>query len=117
MCFQRLAFSDYKSFFYPSIGLSAILTSMFNAPDWLTYLKVRGSYTEVGNSYGRFMTTVTYPYDEQTQSWTSTSSYPNTKLKPERTKSWEVGLDARILNDIIGILPIGLPLRDIAPQG
>ena len=46
------------------------------------------------------MTTVTYPYDEQTQSWTSTSSYPNTKLKPERTKSWEVGLDARILNDI-----------------
>ena len=97
---SRLAFSDYKSFFYPSIGLSAILTSMFNAPDWLTYLKVRGSYTEVGNSYGRFMTTVTYPYDEQTQSWTSTSSYPNTKLKPERTKSWEVGLDARILNDI-----------------
>ena len=37
---------------------------------------------------------------EQAQSWTSTSSYPNTKLKPERTKSWEVGLDARILNDI-----------------
>lgn len=97
---SRLAFSDYKSFFYPSVGLSAILTSMFNAPDWLTYLKVRGSYTEVGNSYGRFMTTVTYPYDEQTQNWTSTSSYPNTKLKPERTKSWEVGLDARILNDI-----------------
>lgn len=97
---SRLAFSDYKSFFYPSIGLSAILTSMFNAPDWLSFLKVRGSYTEVGNSYGRFMTTITYPYDEQTQNWTSASSYPNTKLKPERTKSWEIGLDARFLNDI-----------------
>lgn len=97
---SRLAFSDYKSFFYPSIGLSAIVTSMFNAPDWLSFLKVRGSYTEVGNSYDRFMTTITYPYDEQTQSWTSTSSYPNTKLKPERTKSWEIGVDARFLNDI-----------------
>ena len=97
---SRLAFSDYKSFFYPSIGLSAILSSMFDTPDWLTYLKVRGSYTEVGNSYERFMTTITYPYNEQTQSWTSTSSYPNTKLKPERTKSWEVGMDARLLNDI-----------------
>ena len=96
---SRLAFSDYKSFFYPSIGLSAILTSMFNAPDWLTYLKVRGSYTEVGNSYGRFMTTVTYPYDEQTQSWTSTSSYPNTKLKPERTDSWEIGVDGTFFKD------------------
>lgn len=97
---SRLAFSDYKSFFYPSVGLSAILSSMFDTPDWLTFLKVRGSYTEVGNSYGRFMTTITYPYNEQTQSWTTTSSYPNTKLKPERTKSWEVGVDARFLNDI-----------------
>lgn len=97
---SRLAFSDYKSFFYPSVGLSAILTSMFNTPDWITFLKVRGSYTEVGNSYGRFMTTITYPYNEQTQSWTSMSSYPNTKLKPERTKSWEAGIDTRFLNGI-----------------
>ena len=97
---SRLAFSDYKSFFYPSVGLSAILTSMFDTPEWLSFLKVRGSYTEVGNSYDRFMTTVTYPYDEASHNWNTTSVYPNTKLKPERTKSWEVGVDARFLNDI-----------------
>ena len=97
---SRLVNTDEESFFYPSIGLSGIISEMVKLPEFISYLKVRGSYTEVGNSYGRFMTTVTYPYDEQTQSWTSTSSYPKTKLKPERTKSWEVGLDARILNDI-----------------
>ena len=46
------------------------------------------------------MTTVTYPYDEASHNWNTTSVYPNTKLKPERTKSWEVGVDARFLNDI-----------------
>lgn len=97
---SRLAFSDYKSFFYPSVGLSAIISSMFDAPDWLSFLKVRGSYTEVGNSYDRFMTSITYPYDEASHNWTSTSIYPNTKLKPERTKSWEIGVDAKFLNDI-----------------
>ena len=49
---SQLAYSDYKCFFYPSVGLSAVISSMFDAPEWLTYLKVRGSYTEVGNSYG-----------------------------------------------------------------
>lgn len=96
---SRLAFSDYKSFFYPSVGLSAILSEAISMPKWITYLKVRGSYTEVGNAYSRFMTTVTYPYDEQSQSWNSLARYPNLKLKPERTKSWEVGMDARFFND------------------
>lgn len=97
---SRLAFSDYKSFFYPSVGLSVILSSMFDLPDWFSFLKIRGSYTEVGNSYDRFMTTVTYPYDEEGQRWSSSTVYPNTKLKPERTKSWEIGFDANLFNHI-----------------
>ena len=97
---SRLAFSDYKSFFYPSVGGSAILSEFLHMPDWFSYLKVRGSYTEVGNAYGRFMTTITYPYDEQGQSWQSIANYPNTKLKPERTKSWEIGIDTRFFNDL-----------------
>ena len=51
---SQLAYSDYKCFFYPSVGLSAVISSMFDAPEWLTYLKVRGSYTEVGSSYGTY---------------------------------------------------------------
>ncbi|MDE7126601.1 MAG: SusC/RagA family TonB-linked outer membrane protein [Bacteroidales bacterium] len=97
---SRLAFSDYSSFFYPSVGLSAIVSNMFHAPRWLSLLKVRASYTEVGNAYDRFLTTVTYPYDEQSDKWSTSAVYPNTKLKPERTKSWEVGVDANFFNDL-----------------
>lgn len=97
---SRLAYSDYKSFFYPSVGLSAVISSMFDAPKWLSLLKVRGSYTEVGNAYDRFLTSVTYPYDEQSQSWTTSTRYPNTRLKPERTKSYEIGLDAVFFDDL-----------------
>lgn len=93
---SQLAYSNYSSFFYPSVGLSAIISNMFEAPKWLTYLKVRGSYTEVGNSYDRFMTTITYPYDGESNSWTTSTTYPNLDLKPERTKSWEVGIDFRL---------------------
>lgn len=97
---SKLAYSDYDSFFYPSVGLSAIISNMFDAPKWLSLLKVRGSYTEVGNAYDRFMTTITYPYNEQSSSWSTSTVYPNLKLKPERTKSWEVGIDANFFNDL-----------------
>lgn len=96
---SRLAFSNHKSFFYYSGGLSAVVSSMTQMPEWISYLKVRGSYSEVGSPYDRFMTTVSYPFDEQSHNWTSTSIYPNTDLKPERTKSYEAGVDARLFND------------------
>ncbi|MCD8313579.1 MAG: SusC/RagA family TonB-linked outer membrane protein, partial [Bacteroidales bacterium] len=97
---SQLAYSDYKSFFYPSVGLSLVISNMFNAPSWLSFLKVRASYTEVGNSYDRFMNLVQYPYDGESNSWTSTTTYPNLKLKPERTKSWEAGLNVWFLQRI-----------------
>lgn len=97
---SKLAFSNYKSFFYPSVGLSAIVSNMINTPEWVSLLKVRASYTEVGNSYGRFMTTIRYPFNPQNHSWSTTAIYPNIKLKPERTKSWEVGVDARLFNNV-----------------
>ena len=97
---SKLAFSDYPGFFYPSVGLSAVISNMFDAPKWLSFLKVRGSYTEVGNAYDRYMTKVFYKYDGESNSWSSTAKYPNTALKPERTKSWEFGLNAKFLNSI-----------------
>ena len=97
---SELAYSNYSCFMYPSVGISAVLSSLFDAPDWLSFLKVRASYAEVGNSYGRYMTTASYPYDEQSKSWSTTTSYPNYDLKPERTKSWEAGIDANFFNDL-----------------
>lgn len=94
-----LAFTDTPCFFYPSIGLSGIISSMVKLPDWISYLKVRGSYTEVGSSPARFVTRPTYEFNIASGKWNSTSIYPMRDLKPERTRSWEIGINSKWLNN------------------
>ena len=57
---SKLAFSDQASFFYPSVGLSAVLSEMFELPEVITYAKVRGSYTVVASSFDRYLTNPGY---------------------------------------------------------
>ena len=92
---SALAFSKYKSFFYPSVGLSAVVSEMVDMPEWFSFLKVRGSYSAVGSSYAAYLTKPYYDYKGQTHEWDSLHRFPNENLKPEKTKSWEVGLNAR----------------------
>ena len=82
------------SYFYWSAGLSGIITDIIPQikNDYLNYFKARISYSEVGNDpYEPFLTHPTYAMGT-TYPVTSTRM-PNTDLKPERTKSWEAGLD------------------------
>ena len=96
---SQLTHSPQASFFYPSVGLSAVITEMLKLPDWVDYLKVRGAFSSVGNPYPRFLTYPTYSYDANKQDWKSQTNYPIGKLYPERTDSWEVGLDATLFKD------------------
>lgn len=96
---SQLAFSETPCFFYPSVGLSGVISSMFDLPDWISFLKVRGSYTEVGNSPARFTTRPTYEFNIASGKWISTTIYPIRNLKPERTRSWEVGFNSKWLNN------------------
>ena len=97
---SQLAGSPQKSFFYPSVGLSWIPTATFDLPDAFSYLKLRASFSSVGIPFPRFLTTPTYAYDETTQQWLPTTFREIGQLYPERTKTWEVGLDARLWNDL-----------------
>jgi len=48
---SALAWTDTKSVAYPSVGVSAILTELLPIKNnVLTFLKVRASYSEVGNA-------------------------------------------------------------------
>ena len=97
---SQLAGSPQKSFFYPSVGLSWIPSATFDLPDAFTYLKLRASFSSVGIPFPRFLTTPTYAYDETTQQWLPTTFREIGQLYPERTNTWEVGLDARLWNDL-----------------
>lgn len=97
---SQLANSSSTCFFYPSIGLSAVVSEMVKLPSFVDYLKVRGSFSSVGMPYPRNLTSPTFEYDETTQTWKPKTHYPIGDLKPERTDSWELGLDMRLFKDI-----------------
>lgn len=99
---SALAWTNSKNVAYPSVGLSAILTDLLPIKnDVLTFLKVRGSYSEVGNAPTRYIAFQTYPY--QSGIPTTASTYPNTDIKPERTKAWEVGLQSNFWGDKLSL--------------
>ena len=100
---SALAFSGKSSFFYPSVGLSGLISEMAELPDFITFAKVRGSYTEVGTAFDRFLTNPGYEWDSQTQTWKNPTVYPMDNMKPERTKSWELGLNMKFWESRISL--------------
>lgn len=91
--------STKKSFFYPSVGVSTVLSQLMPNlnPDYLSFLKVRASYASVGTAFERYIANPRYEWSEETGQWSTTTQYPLYNLKPERTESWEVGLTVRFL--------------------
>ena len=90
--------SNKKSFFYPSVGASVVLSQIIpNMPANLEYLKIRGSYASVGTAFERYIANPKYKWNSSGLSWNTQTQYPMYDLKPELTNSWEVGLSMRFL--------------------
>lgn len=93
------------SYFYPSVGLSAVISEMVKMPSWVTFGKIRGAYTQVGNDADPYMLLQAYYYSQGAGG--GFVSRDNTKsiydLKPEQTKSWELGLEWKFLDGRLGL--------------
>ncbi|TWJ03582.1 TonB-linked SusC/RagA family outer membrane protein [Mucilaginibacter frigoritolerans] len=106
---SRLAATN-RSFFYPSVKGSVILTDAIDAlknNKILSYAKVRGSYSQVGDvnsvPYGYVNTyapTGGFPYGN-TGGLSLSQQLNNPTLKPELTRETEVGVDLGFLNNRI----------------
>jgi len=97
---SQIAGSSSSSFFYPSVGLSWVPTSLWDLGGALSYLKLRGSIASVGMPFPRHLTIPTYEYDATNKVWTAKTHYPIGDLYPERTRTYELGLDARLWRHI-----------------
>ena len=97
---SQIAGSPSSSFFYPSVGLSWVPTSLWDLGEAVNYLKLRGSIASVGMPFPRYLTIPTYEYDATNRVWKDKTHYPIGDLKPERTTTYELGLDARLLRHI-----------------
>ncbi len=82
------------SVFYPSVGVSGIISDMFDiSKSQISFLKMRFSYSEVGNPPPRFITRAAYDLDNGNLS--TQSAMPFSNLKAERTKAYEVGTNMK----------------------
>ena len=97
---SQIAGSSESSFFYPSVGLSWVPTSLWDLGEAFSYLKLRGSIASVGMPFPRYLTIPTYEYDATNRVWKDKTHYPIGDLKPERTTTYEVGVDARLWRHI-----------------
>ena len=95
---SNLAFTPNDSYFYPSAGLSVILSQLLHLPTWISYAKVRGSYAQVGNTVPPYLTYIQNTENSSGQLVFNTNEAFRT-LKPEKTHSTELGTEWRFFDN------------------
>jgi TonB-linked SusC/RagA family outer membrane protein len=92
--------SPYYSF-YPSVGLSAILSDMFDMASIADYAKVRIGYARTGGGGPGYLNRQTYTIYPNGIQRDVVSPFPD--LKPELTTAWEAGTEWRFLKNRLNI--------------
>ena len=94
---QLVSNGKTPAIFYPSVGLSGVISEMVKLPSFISYLKTRVSFTEVGSPISQVgITPGTITYSMSGGQVKPISTYPYPDFNPERTRSWEAGLNARL---------------------
>jgi TonB-linked SusC/RagA family outer membrane protein len=99
---STLVNTDNLGFFYPSVGLTGIISQMVKLPEAITFGKVRASYAQVGNDVGAFLTTPLNTVISGNYSTPQVGPQPGSSLKPEMQNSFEIGTEWRFINNRIG---------------
>lgn len=92
-----------NSLFYPSVGAAFIFTDALGLEtSWLSYGKLRASWTRVGNDTDPYQLAAVYAAGTPwagSPSFTHSGRLPNSTLKPEQTTGKEIGADLGFLRD------------------
>lgn len=83
---------------YFGFGANAIVSNLVQLPEWFNYLKYRASYSEVGNSIpGIVYAGATRNFETGALVPSSWATFKNPR--PEKTASFETGIEALFLNN------------------
>lgn len=96
------------SFFYPSFSGSWIVTETFPSlqnNNVLNFLKVRGGWAKIGNAtdpyqINSYKNVITSSFDGVTL-YSDPTKFPPSSLRPEMVKTWEVGFETSLFNNLI----------------
>jgi TonB-linked SusC/RagA family outer membrane protein len=100
-----------NSYFYPGVSLSFVASDAFKLPDFVSFAKLRGSWTQVGNEASPYQTSTTYnflnPFVTSSGSNVNRASLGNrlgnAGLVNELTTEIEFGTDLRFFQKRIGV--------------
>ncbi len=90
-----------NSFFYPSIGLSAIISSMVSLPEQINHLQFRANWAKTGNDTDPQIINRTFDYGTLPGSTTNQPVIVDPNLKPETTTALEFGMNLRMFQNRI----------------
>jgi TonB-linked SusC/RagA family outer membrane protein len=100
---STLAYTSHEKsgFFYPSAGLSFLIDKWIQLPEWISFAKLRGTYSKVGNDIPQFITNsvshITAGGELQ-----ANDAAPFKEMEPEMTHSVEVGTEWRFFQSRLG---------------
>ena len=97
-------------YYYPSVSTSFTFSELLSSVNWLSYGKLRANYAQVGSDAPLYSVTDVYattsPFGEHPQSAVTGTNNNFTKnnpdLKPELTRSAELGLEMSFLQNRLG---------------
>lgn len=100
---STLAYTSHEKsgFFYPSAALSFLIDKWIQLPEWISFAKLRGTYSKVGNDIPQFITNsvshITAGGELQ-----ANDAAPFKEMEPEMTHSVEVGTEWRFFQSRLG---------------
>ncbi len=109
--------ADNRSFFYPGVSMSAVLSEAVTLPSVFNFAKIRAGITKVGNEATPYQTQTPFLINDQYTNLQFPFSTPggsfnianqeetlgSPTLKPEFTTEYEIGLETSLLNNKIGL--------------
>ena len=106
------------SFFYPSVSASVMLDRILNLQEkapWFTFLKLRGSWANVGKDTNPYSLDQYYTSTDYPGGFRPGATIPDPNICPENVATWEVGLEAKFLENRIGA-DVALYQSDVTNQ-
>ena len=100
---STLAYTRHEKtgFFYPSVGISFLIDKWIKLPEWISFAKIRGTYSKVGNDIPLFITNsvshITAGGEMQ-----ANDAAPFEEMEPEMTRSTEIGTEWKFLQHRLG---------------
>ncbi|MCG6190054.1 SusC/RagA family TonB-linked outer membrane protein [Maribellus maritimus] len=100
---STLAGTGNESYFYPSVGLTGVISEMADLPSFISFAKVRGSGSTINNSVGYGVVTANHSISNANGTISRNTRLPFTTARPEKITTYELGADLRFLDNRLAL--------------